>query len=129
MPNAAPKPCCHCGALVYDGTIRCAAHKARAGTFADRSRGTRQQRGYGASWDRTRALVLQRDAGLCQPCRRHGIFHSGQEVDHRVPKARGGTDELNNLQTVCREVHRAKTSAEKLGQVWDEEAYFRAKAD
>jgi 5-methylcytosine-specific restriction enzyme A len=128
MPTASPKPCCQCGVLVLDGTTRCTAHKARAGTFADRGRGTRQQRGYGATWDRTRAVVLQRDAGVCQPCRRHGIFHGGQEVDHVVAKERGGTDELDNLQTICREVHRAKTTAEKLGQVWDEAAWFAARA-
>jgi len=128
MPTAAPKPCCQCGVLVTDGTTRCAAHKARAGTFADRSRGTRQQRGYGADWDRLRQVVMRRDAGLCQPCRRHGIFHAAHAVDHIVAKERGGTDDEANLQAICRAAHQAKTDAEKRGQVWDEAGWFAAKA-
>jgi 5-methylcytosine-specific restriction protein A len=128
MPTLAPKPCCQCGVLVSDGTTRCEAHKARPGSFADRSRGTRQQRGYGAEWDRLRELVMQRDAGLCQPCRRHGILHLAHAVDHVVPKARGGTDEESNLQAICRPAHQAKTDAEKRGQAWDEAAWVASRA-
>lgn len=126
MPTAAPKPCIQCGTLVHDGTSRCAAHKARPGTFADRARGTRHQRGYGAQWDRIREQIMRRDAGICQPCLRHGTQHNAHAVDHIVPKERGGTDDDANLQAICREAHSAKTSAEKLGRVWDEAAWCAA---
>ena len=114
MPYLAPKPCTHpgCGVLVRDGTSRCEAHKVREGTFADARRGSRHERGYGSAWARLRARVLARDAGICQPCLADGHVHQGTEVDHRIPKAQGGTDDESNLQTICRARHRAKTAAE-----------------
>jgi hypothetical protein len=30
-------------------------------------------RGYGAQWRKLRTLVMQRDAGICQPCKKLGI--------------------------------------------------------
>lgn len=113
MPQAAPKPCAAvgCGVLVRDGSSRCAAHKVVAGTFGDKRRGSRHERGYGTAWDKRRRRILARDAGICQACL-PGAVHVGTEVDHRVPKAEGGTDDDANLQTICRDAHRAKTAAE-----------------
>lgn len=119
MPKAAPKPCTRagCGVIVRDGSSRCEAHKVIEGSFADRRRGTRQQRGYGQAWERVRAQVLVRDGGLCQVCADAGrITPNCNEVDHIVNKAAGGTDDLDNLQTICKPCHRAKTTAERLGQ-------------
>lgn len=114
MPTAAPKPCCHagCHALVRDGSTRCTAHKVLPGRFADRQRGSRHERGYGSAWDRARARVLRRDAGICQACLADGLVHQGTEVDHKLPKSQGGTDDDSNLQTICAARHRAKTLAE-----------------
>ncbi len=117
MPKAAPKPCVTCGTLVHDGTGRCDAHKVRAGTFADRKRGTRQQRGYGRDWELRRERVLERDCGLCQPCQRADRVTVGNIVDHTVPKARGGSDDDDNLQTICPSCHTEKTNVEKRGGV------------
>lgn len=118
MPTAAPKPCLQpgCCVLVRDGTSRCQAHKVEAGSFADKRRGSRHERGYGSGWDRTRARVLRRDAGICQPCLADGLVHRGTEVDHIVPKAQGGTDDDANLQTICARRHRAKTQREAQGR-------------
>lgn len=114
MPSAAPKPCTQprCGVLVRDGSSRCAAHKVMAGSFADSRRGSRQSRGYGKAWDALRERIKQRDHGICQPCMRDGHVHQGNEVDHRVPKSQGGTDDESNLQTICAPRHRAKTANE-----------------
>jgi len=115
MPKVAPKPCKHpgCKALVRDGSSRCEAHKVRDGTFADRNRGTRQQRGYGAAWERLRLVVLRRDAGLCQPCLSAGRITLAVAVDHIKNKASGGTDDLTNLRAICKDCHDAKTAAER----------------
>ena len=107
-----------------DGSSRCDAHQVRVGAFADRTRGTRQERGYGAAWTRTRERVLARDGGLCQPCLRHGLVHVGKDVDHRIPRAQGGNDDDGNLQTICRAVHKAKTAVEAKGRAWDEAAHY-----
>lgn len=114
MPTIAPKPCKHpgCAALVASGGY-CEAHKLAApGSFADRSRGSRHERGYGAQWDKLRLSVMARDAGLCVPCRKSGKISVATAVDHIVPKSQGGTDEKGNLQAICAECHRAKTARE-----------------
>ena len=111
MPTAAPKPCSHCGVLVRDGSARCAQHK-QVGRFGDARRGTRQQRGYGAAWEALRKQVLSRDKGLCQVCLSEGRFRPAREVDHKVPKAQGGTDAFENLQSICTTCHKAKTALE-----------------
>lgn len=86
-----------------------------SGWKPDAVRGTRQQRGYGAEWERTRKRVLVRDEYLCQPCQRAGRDRLATDVDHVIPKARGGTDGLGNLQAICRTCHREKTAAESRG--------------
>jgi 5-methylcytosine-specific restriction enzyme A len=81
---------------------------------------SRHQRGYGAAWDKLRVHVLARDGGVCQPCLRKGIVHSGNEVDHIVSKAKAeamGWTELQinapeNLQTIHKDCHKAKTAEE-----------------
>lgn len=98
-----------CAVLVRDGTGRCGRHKV-ASRFADRSRGSRHQRGYGTAWDKLRAEILARDHGICQPHLREGDVHEGTHVDHRVEKADGGTDDPSNLECVCADLHRRKTA-------------------
>lgn len=91
------------------------------GGWAAPHRGSSAARGYGADWRRLREQVLDRDAGLCQPCRRRGVATPGcRTVDHIVPKARGGTDAIGNCQCICEDCHKAKTQAESQGRIWDE---------
>lgn len=73
---------------------------------------SRHQRGYNAQWVKTRSLILRRDGYLCQPCLMLGRPTQATEVDHVVPKANGGSDEWDNLQSICRECHSTKTSLE-----------------
>lgn len=122
MPSAAPRPCriTGCRALVADGTGYCPAHKRAALlSFADPSRGSRHERGYGTRWDVIRERILLRDAGMCQECLRNGVANYcagkrfGAYVDHITPRAQGGTDDDENLQTLCRACHTVKTDREK----------------
>jgi 5-methylcytosine-specific restriction protein A len=54
--------------------------------------------------------VIARDAGICQLC---GKLVTGRgDVDHIVPKAKGGTDAMENLQFVHVGCHSQKTVAE-----------------
>ena len=57
---------------------------------------------------------MQRDGGLCQPCVKAGLVTQGTEVDHVINLESGGTDDLDNLQTICAPCHQAKTVAEAL---------------
>lgn len=76
------------------------------------SRESRHKRGYGTAWDKVREQVLKRDKLLCQECLRSGRYRQADHVDHITPKARGGADELANLQSLCSACHRAKTDSE-----------------
>ena len=88
---------------------------AKRGWQPDSVRGSRQQRGYGADWQRLRKQILERDGHLCQPCRRQGRVTAARQVDHIKPKAHGGTDAPRNLQSICTKCHRTKTAKESQG--------------
>ncbi|WP_395543262.1 HNH endonuclease [Neotabrizicola sp. sgz301269] len=75
-------------------------------------KGTRHQRGYDAAWGRLRLTILARDNHLCQLCLEAGRVTPARTVDHRVPKAQGGTDEPDNLRSICDDHHAAKTTRE-----------------
>lgn len=92
----------------------CADHvdDQHIGRFADPLRGSRKARGYGSEWERIRKLVLSRDKGLCQPCLAEGKYRTARQVDHIVPKAKGGTDDDSNLQSICVDCHQRKTQQE-----------------
>ena len=82
---------------------------------------SRHQRGYGSAWVKVRAKVLERDHGLCQPCRREKRVTLGRAVDHIVSKAKAKQlgwsqariDHPDNLQTICDPCHAEKTEAEQ----------------
>lgn len=62
-------------------------------------------------WDAARTFVIHRDRFTCQQCRRRYRV-AELEVDHRLEIGRGGPAlEYENLQTLCRACHRAKTAA------------------
>jgi 5-methylcytosine-specific restriction protein A len=69
-------------------------------------RGTSVERGYGYAWQQRRTQALIRDGGRCA-CGR-----VAQQVDHRIPRAQGGSDELENLVSICKSCHDAKTGRE-----------------
>lgn len=77
-----------------------------------RHAGTSAERGYGAEWRKLRTVVLARDNHLCQECQRNGKLMPATEVDHVTPKAKGGTDDIANLQGLCSPCHIEKTARE-----------------
>ena len=115
MPKRAPTPCRKpgCGSLCRDGTGYCEAHRNTRWEQHQRGR-TPEQQGYGIAWKRLRQVVIRRDQGLCQQCKRDGKIRSGTDVDHIVAKSRGGTDDMSNLELLCRSCHASKTARESL---------------
>jgi 5-methylcytosine-specific restriction enzyme A len=73
---------------------------------------SRHERGYDAAWVKQRKRILIRDCYLCQPCQRIGRVTLATEVDHIIPKAKGGTGDDDNLQSICNECHVVKTERE-----------------
>jgi 5-methylcytosine-specific restriction protein A len=93
--------------------------------------GSRHARGYGSAWVRLREIALRRDSYLCQPCLAKGRPTPATEVDHIVPKAKGGTDDLENTQSICKACHAAKTAQEtaEAQQALRDEGKIRIGAD
>ncbi len=72
------------------------------------------KRGYNdRRWLATRRRILARDGMRCQDC--GGMVFNKHEahVDHIVPKGQGGSEDDDNLQTLCQSCHGKKTQAER----------------
>ena len=109
-----------CRAIGCAGLVHTRAQKGYCDTHADRriawvktQQGkTTTERGYGHAWRVIRARILTRDRGLCQACLSVGRYTQATEVDHIKSKARGGLDDDDNLQALCKSCHKAKTQAD-----------------
>lgn len=69
-------------------------------------------RGYGPRWKKLREVILNRDGGLCVPCRAEDRITVATHVDHIVAKANGGTDDEANLRAICKRCHDSKSGKE-----------------
>ena len=98
-----------CAALAEPGHSLCAAHaQAR-----NAQRPTAAQRGYGSRWRRVRAVFLAAHPVCGDPFGLHPErVVAATDVDHVVPRRRGGADVVENLQALCRGCHSHKTQLE-----------------
>ena len=73
----------------------------------------------GTTWQNRRKRIFERDGYLCQEHKRlgklvsvslHGINHG--VCDHITPLAEGGSDDDENLQTICQSCDKTKTAQE-----------------
>ncbi len=116
MPYKSLRPCSSpgCPELVRSGRY-CQQHKKVHQRRYDKQRGTSAQRGYGANWRKLRKMVLARDPICEDPFGLHEKYNevvSANEVDHIIPLKNGGTNEMGNLQALCRSCHSRKTAVE-----------------
>lgn len=101
------KPCVRCGSRDRSAKGKCKA--------CDRRSSRARQRG--TTIDRlVRLWHLQQ--GLCALTGDALPSLDGAEVDHIVPRSRGGPDDPDNLRLVCRAANRAK------GNLLDEEFFM-----
>jgi hypothetical protein len=60
-----------------------------------------------------RFAILKRDSYRCQICGRNAQEHGVVlEIDHRIPRAKGGTDDPANLWTLCFDCNRGKSDSD-----------------
>lgn len=59
-------------------------------------------------YKRNRPLALRRDGGRCVLCRSADRV----QVDHIIPRTKGGGHALANLRTLCKACHASKTASE-----------------
>lgn len=84
------------------------------------SKESRQSRGYDSAWEKIRKVVIERDMGMCQECKRQGRVTAGRDVDHKVSKAKAAQmgwredqiESIANMEYLCVPCHKAKSAAE-----------------
>ena len=59
------------------------------------------------AWSKLRKVVLARDSRRCQ-IHLLGCTIDATEVDHILPRIAGGTDDLDNLRSVCHHCHKRR---------------------
>ncbi len=108
-PSLAPRQCRRvgCGQLVSGPGGLCPTHRQAA----ERQRPSTEARGYGRRWQQqVRPAILERDSYTCTV---QGCGQPARDVDHRVPKHLGGSDDPENLASLCRAHHLTKTARER----------------
>jgi 5-methylcytosine-specific restriction protein A len=110
MPRRALSPCTAPGCPNLTRTRRCGDHA----TSGDNRRDSAARRGYdNTHWRPKRDAQLRREP-LCGHCRDNtGQLTPATQVDHIIPKAQGGTDHPENLQSLCAPCHSRKTQQER----------------
>ena len=83
---------------------RCAEHARAPRVFVERPRPSAAGRGYDRKWRMTRARYLRANP-TCVMC-----GDDATDVDHIIARARGGTDEWENLEALCHSCHSRKTA-------------------
>jgi 5-methylcytosine-specific restriction protein A len=86
----------------------CPEHAQTANNW-DRKKQERSSSGW--EWGSIRTKVLRRDRRRCQI---PGCRAAADEVDHVIPRHKGGTDELTNLRAICARHHRIKSEQERI---------------
>ncbi|WP_371646480.1 HNH endonuclease [Streptomyces mirabilis] len=105
MATRRQRPCLVCGTLTRNAS-RCDTHQAAWQQQQDRARGSAHQRGYTQAWRTTAArAVAEHRAAHGDWCPGFGVPpHPASDLtaDHRIPKARGGSDDPENIGVLCR---------------------------
>ena len=119
MPTKAPTACHRmgCNGLIRNGECnRCGATRRGSDRAYDDSRGTAAQRGYDHTWRKVRRMQLAREP-LCYDCKTGGgnsmgggVITIASEVHHIIAKRDGGTNELDNLMSLCKACHSKRTN-------------------
>ena len=55
-----------------------------------------------------RLLLAERP--LCVHCEARGVVTAAEEIDHVRPLEQGGTNDVDNLQPLCKSCHQTKTT-------------------
>ena len=117
MPYKPMRPCRQfpCPNLTSNPSGYCDTHKIQAQQIQDRQRGSANERGYTAQWQKARKVFLS-EHPLCAICQRKNPpeITSATLVDHIKPH-KGDPDlfwDESNWQSACKPCHDEKTARE-----------------
>ena len=108
MPIAARHPCAStsCKAVVH--TKYCTTHQHLQTKYNSEysrvTRGTTTEQGYGTTWQKVRLEHLSKHP-LCVACGLRGIDRAANQVHHKVSLRQGGSNEDDNLMSLCKSCH------------------------
>jgi 5-methylcytosine-specific restriction protein A len=57
-----------------------------------------------------REKIFERNNYQCQSCQKIDITAKSLQIDHIIPLAQGGTNDMSNFQTLCAKCNRGKSA-------------------
>lgn len=111
MPRRAVSACSrpHCPGVMRAGVCSVCGPRRRVDA-SDKARDNANARGYGARWRKLRLMFL-RAHPLCELCAQSDRVTPATDVHHKLAKRKGGTNEWENLQALCKSCHSKITNA------------------
>lgn len=116
MPRKPKRPCSFPGCPELTDGRYCDKHQKQVDSYYNKyERDPATRKRYGRSWKRIRDRYIA-EYPLCEECNKSGRLTPAEEVHHIIPLSKGGTNEGNNLMSLCTSCHSAITARE--GERW-----------
>lgn len=116
MPIKPKRPCSYPGCPMLTAERFCEEHaKQDARQYERYGRDPSTKKRYGRTWKRIRDRYIAAHP-LCEQCKKNGTFTLAQEVHHIKPLSQGGTNDVDNLMSLCTSCHSRITV--EMGDRW-----------
>ena len=107
MPYMCKRPCSYPGCPRLTNGRYCEEHQKEMNRdYEKRLRDPDTKKRYGRSWERIRKQYVSLHP-FCEECYERGIITPVEHVHHKIPLTEGGTNDFDNLESLCKSCHRA----------------------
>ena len=105
MPRKPKRPCSYPGCPELTDDRYCEQHQSLVNKQYNKyQRDPESNKRYGRSWKRIRDRYIKTHP-LCEECQRQGRLNPAEEVHHIIPLANGGSNNKENLMSLCKSCH------------------------